>query len=174
MKKKDLFSSSPFLEYSLRTTYWRHDSLRATYNTELRTILRAYIFSFYFGNIFSSKKSIGSFHRKSPVDPATTLKSIETFRVCREFFADHFDHQIFQNKFCFRKDIGKIRKVHFYFFQKKKVHFYRNSDESTTFFTRILKATTYLDSSWKTASESVEIKTTLMNFIRSVGCSLIH
>ena len=54
------------------------------------------------------------------------------------------------------------------------MHFYRNSDESTTFFTQILKATIYLDFSWKTASESVGIKTTLTNFIRSVGRSLMH
>ena len=60
----------------------------------------------------------GYLHRKSPVDPATTPKFIETFSICRELFADHFDNNFFQNKFCFREDKGQIRKVHF--FKKKK------------------------------------------------------
>ena len=60
----------------------------------------------------------GYLHRKSPVDPATTLKFIETFSIYREFFADHFDNNFFQNKFCFREDKGQIRKVRF--FKKKK------------------------------------------------------
>ena len=47
------------------------------------------------------------------VDPATTSKFVETFRVCREFFADHFGNKIFQNKLCFREDTCQIRKMHF-------------------------------------------------------------
>ena len=68
--------------------------------------------------VASSNIIIGYLHRKSPVDPATTLKFIETFSICREFFADHFDNNFFQNKFCFREDKGQIRKVRF--FKKKK------------------------------------------------------
>ena len=37
----------------------------------------------------------GSFHRNLPADPATTSKFVETFRVCREFFADHFGNKLF-------------------------------------------------------------------------------
>ena len=29
------------------------------------------------------------------VDPATTSKFVETFRVCREFFADHLGNKLF-------------------------------------------------------------------------------
>ncbi len=37
----------------------------------------------------------GCINGKSPVDSATTSKFNETFRVCREFFADHFGNLIF-------------------------------------------------------------------------------
>ena len=81
------------------------------------------------------------------VDPATTPKFIETFSICREFFADHFDNNFFQNKFCFREDKGQIRKVHFFKKEKRNLRFYRKSGESPTFFTWISKLITYSDSS---------------------------
>ena len=80
------------------------------------------------------------------VHPATTFKFVETFRVCREFFADHFCKKLFQNKHCFRKDTAKIQKMHFCFFSKSFLNFFRNFNESSTFFTQILKLTTYSDS----------------------------
>ncbi len=50
----------------------------------------------------------GCIHGISPVDPATTPKSIETFRVCRAFFADHFYKKNFRVWPCLRIDIGQI------------------------------------------------------------------
>ena len=55
--------------------------------------------------------------------------------------------------------------MHFQFFQQKKMNCFRNIEESPTFFAQILKPTPYSDSSWKTASESVGIKTILTAFI---------
>ena len=57
--------------------------------------------------------------------------------------------------------------MHFCFFSKSFLNVFRNFNESSTFFTQILKSTTYSDSPWKTASESVGIKTILTTFVRS-------
>ena len=66
---------------------------------------------------------MGHFIGCRKVDPATTSKFIETVRVCREFFADHFDNNFFQNKFCFREDKGQTRKVDFFKEEKLKLAF---------------------------------------------------
>ena len=58
---------------------------------------------------------IGSFHQKSPVDPATEPEFIQSYMVCREFCADDFGNKFFRNKLYFREDRGQIQKVHFSF-----------------------------------------------------------
>ena len=45
--------------------------------------------------IKTSKQSLGHSIKIRQVDPATTSKFVETFRICREFFADHFGNKLF-------------------------------------------------------------------------------
>ena len=98
---------------------------------------------------------------------AITPKFIETFRICKEFFAEHFDNNFFQNKFCFDEDNGQTRKVHFFKKKTETCVFIETAIKIPLFFSWISKLITYLDLSWKTALESVGIRRDLMHFIWS-------
>ncbi len=54
------------------------------------------------------------------VDPATTSESMETFRVCRVFCADHFSNKFSLARTDFYKDTGRILFKYFCVFCKKK------------------------------------------------------
>jgi hypothetical protein len=43
-------------------------------------------------------------------DTATTLKSLETFRAFREFYAEHFGNQVLRVQLTFAKKCEKSRK----------------------------------------------------------------
>ena len=83
--------------------------------------------------------------------PATTPKSIETFRVCTAFCADHFGNKFVRVWPCFRIDIGQILFMPFYalcvFMQKIEVVAYRKNDDNSSLVARILKPITDSDSS---------------------------
>jgi hypothetical protein len=98
------------------------------------------------------------------VDSATSSEFDETFRVCREFCAEHFGNKVFKFWFYFDKNIGEILKMGFHFLQKIKLHFFRKIDDNSFLSTRIMKPMTYSDSSWKTAPESLGIEKKFTNF----------
>ena len=52
------------------------------------------------------------------VDPAMEAKCIETFRVCREFFADHFGNKLIEVRSFFHRDIRQILSMDFASFCK--------------------------------------------------------
>ncbi len=57
--------------------------------------------------------------RSRHVDPMTTSESIEDFKVCRDFHADHFGNQILRVQLYFYKDMDQILFWLFFSFQKK-------------------------------------------------------
>ncbi len=90
---------------------------------------------------------------------------IETFRVYRAFCADHFGNKTFPVRACFSKNTGQILfRLFLHFLQKIKSIFFKKIDDNWSLVVRILKPITYSDSSWKTASDSIETKNIFLTF----------
>jgi hypothetical protein len=119
--------------------------------------------------VFVCSLLYGCIHGTSPADPVTTPKSVQTFRVCRVFFADHFGNKFVRIRPCFRKDIDQIlfmlifARAHFYA-KNWGSNLWKTKDNSSLT-ARILKPNTDSDSSWKTASESVWTEKNFIHFL---------
>ncbi len=83
--------------------------------------------------------------RSRHVDPMTTSESIENFRVCRDFHADHFGNQILRVRLYFHRDMDQT--LFWLFFIVCKKTCFSKVDDNSSLVTQIFKPIRYSDSS---------------------------
>jgi hypothetical protein len=88
------------------------------------------------------------------VHPVTKPKSVETFRVCRAFFADHFGNKFVRIWPCFCQDIGQILFMLFFahedFYANNRGSNLWKTKDNSSLTARMLEPNTDSESSWKT------------------------